>query len=173
MNYLHLNDMFVWLINNKLTMKILLLSIIHLVIIDKCILTNAYWYTAYNYNSSHSDYINTSTSPIKKRKSTKVTSKSCEYLQNSDLVKKKIEFYLWLFLVTSKHLKSQFFPLYRGKKKVCSWVCSQANEISSCSISELLAVWEHPVMAQHVKPCQVLQFPSCFRGKKYHPDELN
>lgn len=41
--------------------------------------------------------------------------------------------------------------------------------MSSFLISELLAVWEHLAMAQHVKPCQVLQFPSCFRGKKISP----
>lgn len=41
--------------------------------------------------------------------------------------------------------------------------------MSSFLISELLAVWEHSAMAQHVKPCQVLQFPSCFRGKKISP----
>lgn len=34
--------------------------------------------------------------------------------------------------------------------------------MSSFLISEPLAVWEHSAMAQHVKPCQVLQFPSCF-----------
>lgn len=40
-------------------------------------------------------------------------------------------------------------------------------------ISELHAVWEQSAMAQHVKPCQVLQFPSCVGGE-YHPrDELN
>lgn len=33
--------------------------------------------------------------------------------------------------------------------------------MSSFLISELLAVWEQSAMAQHVKPCQVLQFPSC------------
>lgn len=41
--------------------------------------------------------------------------------------------------------------------------------MSSFLISELLAVWEQSAMAQHVKPCQVLQFPSCFRGKKISP----
>lgn len=53
-------------------------------------------------------------------------------------------------LFQKKYEKSQFLPLQSGKLKWAVFFLSL--------ISELRAVWEQSAMAQHVNPCQVLQF---------------
>lgn len=58
----------------------------------------------------------------------------------------------------SKKKKIQLLVLQLGKLSIFFFL-----------ISEHLAVWEHLATAQHVKPCQVLHFFSCFEVKKYHP----